>query len=67
MRKSGILQCRSWKTTCCLVTSPFFFCILVFSLQMLLNILVLSRPDNQVRSPSPSWFYAAPPWFLEHE
>jgi len=47
MRKSGTLQCRSWKTTCCLVISPFFFCMLVFGLQLALDVFILSRPENE--------------------
>jgi hypothetical protein len=54
MRKSSIVQLRSWKTTCCLVISPFFFCLLVFGLQLALDVFILSRPENEVRlSPPP--------------
>jgi len=48
MRKSGILQRRNWKTTCCLVITPFFFCLIVFFLQLVINLLILNQPKNKV-------------------
>lgn len=50
VRRSVILQKRLPRTTACLLLSPLFFCALVFGLQLLLDSLWLSQPENRVRS-----------------
>eukprot|EP00873_Tetraselmis_striata_P004626 jgi/Tetstr1/424890/TSEL_015385.t1 len=47
VRRSVILQKRLPRTTACLLLSPLFFCALVFGLQLLLDSLWLSQPENR--------------------
>lgn len=45
-RKNGIQQKRAWKSSCFLVATPIFFCVLLFVLQKVINN-ALDTPDNK--------------------
>lgn len=45
-RKNGIQQKRAWKSSCFLVATPIFFCVLLFVLQKVINS-ALDTPDNK--------------------
>ena len=50
LRKSVTYQKRAVWTNCCLLSAPICFCLLLMIIQMLINKLILSNSDLQVRS-----------------
>jgi hypothetical protein len=55
-RKNAVYQRRNWCSNVCLLSAPIFFCLLLFTIQILVNRLLLAGEDYEVSH------VAADPW-----